>query len=682
MFSRLKRWISRWRESADPHVGLDALLSHADPGASAEARLNWLADLMRWVLADHTAEGGERAGVQAKRVQHLFNVLERNPEWKRNAAATVRAILAESEGTELLAEAGLPNHFGFFGELTDRLLARILPEAPRSGELGGLLLYLLPERGDANKLESLGEEAYRQILDLPAFGMADADSDYAAQIKAGMRMAAMQLATQVCAAGMQSGVHKRIALGRGERSPFLYLPGDADDFLDALDAGADPTLAEDRLRTRIAECQIATDSAYTHLDEFGVSIAIVYQLERIGAQLQRLSELATLIAHPDRAPTLLPWFLGNLVRDIHDRRSIGALIRENFRLAARKVVERNAETGEHYITHDRAEYASMARSAGGGGVLTAFTVYMKFAIVALPIAPFFEGLAASLNYAVSFVAIQLCGFTLATKQPAMTAPALASRMRDLAQGARLEGLVDEIADLVRSQVAAILGNLAAVAPVALVIGLLLVWIGGLAVPPEKAKESIASLSILGPSFVFAAFTGVLLWLSSLMASWADNWFAYRRLGPAVAAHRRLIFVFGPSGALRIGRFLEHNVAGFAGNVGLGFLLGMLPTVLHFFGIPLEARHVTLSTGQLFASVAVLGWGVCLSAGFWLAVAGIAMIGLLNLGVSFALALWVALRARGIDAPTQSALNAALFRRLRQEPMSFLFPKRAAPSAPA
>jgi len=677
MISRLKRWISRWRESADPHVGLDALLSGADPGASAAQRLQWLADLMRWVLVDRAPEGEERAGVHAKRVEHLFNVLERNPEWKRKVAATLRAILSESEGAELLAEAGLPNHLGFFGELTERLLARMLPEAPRAGELGALLLYLLPDRSDAARLEALGEEAYRQVLDLPAFGITEVERDYATQMRKGMRAALMQLATQVCAAGMHSGVRMRIALDRGERSPFLDLPGEADDFLDAVDAGADPTLAEDRMRARVAECLLAAERAYTHLDEFGVSIAIVYQLERIGAQLQRLSELATLIAHPDRAPTLLPWFLGNLVRDIHDRRSIRALVRENFRLAARKLVERNAETGEHYITHDRVEYASMLRSAGGGGLLTAFTVYFKFAIGSMPVAPFFEGLFASFNYAFSFIAIQLCGFTLATKQPAMTASALASRMRGLGEGGRIEALVDEIADLVRSQVAAIFGNLAAVAPTALAVGLLLVWMGGFSVSPEKAAATMASLSIAGWSWVFAIFTGVLLWLSSLMASWADNWFAYRRLGPAFASHRRLAYVFGPSGAQRFARFLEDNIAGIAGNLGLGFLLGMLPVVLHFFGVPLEVRHVTLSTGQLFAAVAVLGWGTCLTAAFWLAVAGIAVIGALNLGVSFALALWVALRARGIDKPTQAALNAAVFRRLGREPLSFLFPKREA-----
>ena len=36
---------------------------------------------------------------------------------------------------------------------------------------------------------------------------------------------------------------------------------------------------------------------------------------------------------------------------------------------ARQVAERNAETGTHYITRDRAEYRQMLRDAAGGGAL-------------------------------------------------------------------------------------------------------------------------------------------------------------------------------------------------------------------------------------------------------------------------------------------------------------------------
>ena len=43
--------------------------------------------------------------------------------------------------------------------------------------------------------------------------------------------------------------------------------------------------------------------------------------------------------------------------------------RSHYSLLARKVAERSAETGEHYITRDRAEYRAMLRAAAGGGAV-------------------------------------------------------------------------------------------------------------------------------------------------------------------------------------------------------------------------------------------------------------------------------------------------------------------------
>ena len=102
---------------------------------------------------------------------------------------------------------------------------------------------------------------------------------------------------------------------------------------------------------------LEVDQAYTHLDDQGVSVTVVYQLERIRAQLQRAGELTELLASPEHLPRVLPHFIASLIRDVHDHRSALALLRQNFELAARKVVERSAETGEHYITRNRAEYA-------------------------------------------------------------------------------------------------------------------------------------------------------------------------------------------------------------------------------------------------------------------------------------------------------------------------------------
>ena len=68
--------------------------------------------------------------------------------------------------------------------------------------------------------------------------------------------------------------------------------------------------------------------------------------------------------------------------------------------------------------------------------------------------------------------------------------------------------------------------------------------------------------------IYAAFTGVLLWLSSLTAGWADNWFALHRLHDALAYQRRLKWVFGAVRAQAIADFAKKHVAGVAANVSL------------------------------------------------------------------------------------------------------------------
>ena len=64
----------------------------------------------------------------------------------------------------------------------------------------------------------------------------------------------------------------------------------------------------------------------------------------------------------------------------------------------------------------------MVRQAAGGGLVMAATTLVKFGLYALALSAFW---AASwpVNYAISFIADPVCCiFTVATKQPAMTAP--------------------------------------------------------------------------------------------------------------------------------------------------------------------------------------------------------------------------------------------------------------------
>jgi len=672
----LSRWISRWRESADPHVGLDSLLGGVPSDAPADARLAWLRDVSSWLRAGLGDNAEARATTpQSVRLRHLLGVLERQPESKAAFAATLRAALGHRDAFDLLIETGMPREAGFLGELSNRMFAKILPEPPPT-DLAGIFVQVFPAREDADLVAGVASENWLGVLAL--IGHGEDAAPFGADLAQAAARAIEGLAVQVCAATIPSMIRARMQVAGSAPLAAWGLPEAARAFVVACAAG-DPgrrTQKSEALRALIGRALIEVEQAYTHLDDQGVSIDVVYQLERIRAQLQRAGELTELLAAPESIAQVLPHFIASLIRDVHDHRSVVALLNQTFELAARKVVERSAETGEHYITRNRAEYRAMLAHASGGGAVMAITTHLKAAITALHLPQFYEGLLASFNYAGSFLAIQFAGFTVATKQPAMTAPALAARMKGLEDPARMEAFTDEVANLVRSQAAGILGNVLVVFPTAWLLGLLLAAAFGISpVDVQKAMKTIDSLSLLGPSALFAALTGVLLWLSAILAGWVDNWFAYRQLGPAIASHRRLVYVFGPSAMRRTADFLAHEIAGLTANISLGFMLGLVPVVFAFYGLPVEVRHVTLSSGQLATAMVSLGWGVAGSAPFWLAVAGIAAIGALNVGVSFALALQVAIRARGIEGIGRRAVYVAILRRMAREPASFLFPRK-------
>ncbi|MBK7659161.1 MAG: recombinase [Betaproteobacteria bacterium] len=671
------RWIARWRESADPHVGLDALLARADGAARLEDRLAWLRDLAAWLRAGlpDPDEAPRDRSPQTVRLKHLLNVLERNPALKDRFSATLRRTIDAREAFDLLIEAGMPRETGFLGEFANRLFAKVLPQPP-AADLASLFGIIFPDRGDASLVQDISAENWAGVLAVLDHG------EGAAAWRTGLAHAAggaiRSLAVQACAGTLPSAIRRRMQASPEQRLAAWYLPEAARVFADAIesDPPGDRETAAAALQAAIGETLLEVERAYSHLDEQGVSVAIVYQLERVRAQAQRMGELADLLATPEAAPRILPYFVAGLIRDAHDQRSASALLRQNFELASRKIVERNAETGEHYITRNRAEYRDMLARAGGGGAVMAITTYLKFGVSALHLPLFLEGILASLNYAATFVAIQFAHLTVATKQPAMTAPALAARMTNLSDPARMSAFLDEVGALVRSQSAGIIGNVFVVFPVTYALGMLLVHAAGFApVDGAKAAKTIDSVSLLGPSALFAAMTGVLLWFSSVLAGWVDNWFAFRRLGPAIAGHRRFVYLFGPSRMQRVAGFLSREIAGLTANISLGFMLGSVPVIFLFFGLPVEVRHVTLSSGQLAAAVVALGWGVVLTAPFWLAVAGIAVIGALNVGVSFALALNVAIGARESPGVGRGAIYRAILRRMMEDPKSFLFPRK-------
>src|SRR6185436_846520 len=201
----------------------------------------------------------------------------------------------------------------------------------------------------------------------------------------------------------------------------------------------------------------------------------------------------------------------------------------NLQLLQRRIVERSGKTGEHYIAWTRKEYWHIWAAAAGGGLLTVFTAAMKMTIVGRGLPLFVEGLVSGLNYAVSFLILQACGLILATKQPAMTAAALATIMREHRGTDRLDTIVTYAAQIVRSQLAAAMSNVAVVAIGAYAFSS--AWqllLGHPFLDHHEAEHVFETLSPVASGTVwYAALTGVILWAASLVGGWFDNWAAYQ-----------------------------------------------------------------------------------------------------------------------------------------------------------
>lgn len=649
---------------------LPRLLDALDPDASAVQRHLWLLALLDWVRGDRSA-----AAIAIDRVHLLLDVLEADPALRARLQAWWQALLAGIDSTTLLADHGFAQRPVFLSEFFQRLLRRLLPATPQTRDASELFTLLFPHAFDAEWLALLDEPTARRLA-----GLLGAPADGGrTPWQLALEESITYCVSQIRAIGFAPELRLRMSPAARDTRAFHDLARSFEQLQTALHQAPRPEAAVEsalqQFKEQLDACRQAATGVYAHLDEHGISVDMVFRLRQLRARVVRVRQLLDALLSPAPAASALR-LLVQLAQLGRQNRSLRALIASSSSLLAAKVTERSAETGEHYITRNRAEYRAMLRKAAGGGAVMSFTTLFKFLLLGLGLSAFWSGLAAGLNYALSFVLIQLLHWTVATKQPAMTAPAMAARLKDLDEAGGMDRFVDEVGHLVRSQVAAVAGNLALVVPgVLLLCGAWFLAFGQMPIDAAQARYVLDSLTLLGPTALFAAGTGVLLFASSIVAGWAENWFVLQRLDSALRYNPRITAVLGSARAARWAGFLRGNISGLAANVSLGLMLGLIPAFATFFGLGLEVRHVTLSSGQLAAAGAALGPALLLEPALWWCLAGVLVTGALNVAVSFYLAFRLALRAQNVSGLDRARIHAAIRARAWRAPLSFFWPAR-------
>lgn len=628
-----------------------------------------------------------RAESAAQTVVGLQAALTAAPEHRQTVRHHLRVLLGGTQQVRLYTDAGILPNSGFFSELWRRGVARVLPEVPNPTRLKDCVDEVFHHRDDHVWLAAMpvdGELALWELLfaDSPE---PPEDETWVRHTETQLLEAMQVLATRIGAMGLEPELTRVLPRIDEFESPFIRLGAEVLEFTESWRARhVDPAaLQVDELQLVVLadQCRVAMAHARHTAAHDGASLSLTYLLVRAEQCLARLIALTGVLTarfQPEpRQVSAERWtrLLEDLVQGETRRHNVTEPFRRLTGLVALRVTDNARKTGEHYIATTRSEYLEMWRSAAGGGLVVALIALFKLLLGAFPLGPLAYTWVYGLNYAVGFVAIHVLGFTVATKQPAMTAATVAASI-DASAGKTqdLHRLADLVVATVRTQLAAIAGNVAVAVPTALAIaGLVQAATRRPMLEPEVIHHVVHDLSPLTSlALPHAALTGALLFLASLISGWCDNMAAYNQVAARVSHLSWLKRLLGADNTRRFGEFLGRNLGGVLGNAVLGFMLAAVVPLGEAVGLPLGGRHVTLSAASFGFAVASLGYQVDVATLFTSSV-GILLIGLTNLSVSFSLALWIALKARGADASGGRGLMRLLWARLRATPSRFVWP---------
>lgn len=563
----------------------------------------------------------------------------------------VALVWSRAAPHRLLSDAALPEETSLFQEISIRLKRRLIPRFEGESDLYSAL--------DGARLGSADVDWIANLPEQDAAPWSGIVSVSETEICRALHL----LGARVVAIGLSRDLARVMPrLWRNERgepdSPFDHL-------LEAVSGfPGDVALIEETL----LRCRMLVGVAHARLEEEGVSSNVVFRLDLLGAQIERMEALLRLQDGSEDQRK----FAATLVGGFAESRGIRNLLSNAVNRLARRVVEHTGRTGEHCIAGSRLEWRSMGWGAVGAGGITAFTALFKYSLGSASLAPLWIGVAQSLNYAASFLLMQGLGWMLASKMPSMTAAALAHAMSER-DGMHAE--VSLIAAITRTQFIVTAGNLFGAIPLALFIDLFLRWRTGHSFLSEDA--ALHGLHSMNPftslTILFAAVTGGFLWLSSLSAGWTANWVRFHRLPGAIANSRSLRRLLGSRLSAKLGGLLQDGLSGAAGYVCLGFLLGLIPFLGAFAGVPLEVRHITLASASVAYDISAFFHRAEPPVGaMFAAVFGVAVTGILNFGVSFALGLWLAVRARNLGARQRRTLWRAVVVEIRRRPTRFFW----------
>ena len=620
-----------------------------------------------------------------QKFQAFLQALLLTPDASSTLQHFVLRLINQYKQTSLYADTGILSLDGFWNQLFQRLGAHFLPLIHDESQLQDLVRRVFPLRSDKYWLDNIEDAEWQQLFTLLNRG--NGGQTQKRLIRSEIIKALTVLSYRVSGIGLYpefinanpelSEYDSPFLAQNREINEFIQLYKIADQQHDQISAIQPPDASQ--ALVMIDQCHDVSSKIRRATKRTGVSISLTYLLSLLEQCLERIELLLNLIVAQDKvAYVSAGQLLVDVTSALYSERSVRSLLAENSELIALQVTENASKTGEHYVSTDKDGFWSMYKAAAGAGVLIAMMATLKTLASRLVLAPMMQAIINSMIYSFGFMLIHVLHFTVATKQPAMTAAALASTVqhRKGSKMAQIAELAALIINIIRTQFVAILGNISIAIPVAALIAFS--WDAMLHEPLMSHAKASHLLHDLNPftslAIPHAAIAGVFLFLSGLIAGYFDNMAVYRKVGSRLKAHQHLKKLLGQERLNIFATYIERNLGALAGNFLFGIMLGSTATLGYILGLPIDIRHIAFASANFIQGLMNINGSPEIGL-IIVSFLGVLLIGLTNLFVSFTLTIIVALRARRVRFEQWKPLAKLVLTHFLTRPSDFFWPPK-------
>ena len=619
----------------------------------------------------------------------VFPIIEffsNNQVERENFVAYLKTVLENKNFDAILTDAGILQDIDFFYEVKKRIFAKILPYQAPKDTLQYVLNQIFYADSDPIWVNKIPKAELESLFDLFQFETIYESVEAHAPLYEVME-AINLLSQRTSGKALETDVMKMVPEYSGLESPFAAFEKE----LYAIEKTIRNKESEfyttssdinfKQLLVLYKQCNEFVEKAFQNSSKYGISLRVNQNLLSIKQHLYRIGVLMPLLVidKPEEKKSKSIELAIKLIKYNCLKTNVRKLFAESTQLLSYEITQHTAKTGENYITESKTEYFKMLYAALGGGLIVGILCIFKLLLSKVEISDFGHAFLYSLNYSIGFIIIYLLGFTLATKQPAMTASALISALEDglkknsISADEKHKSFAKLFARLFRSQFIAFVGNVIMAFPIALLGIWMIDTTFGNNIAEMKWEKFIIDLNPIQSLLLFhAAIAGFFLFLSGIISGSIANRDKHFNVKYRIEEHPWLKMTFGKERTKNFANWYDNKWPGLMSNFWFGVFLGSTSSIGKFLGLSLDIRHITFASGNLALALYGAKFQVEDNMLFW-GIFGVFMIGLVNFLVSFGLSLGLAFRSRNIPLTELKPIFSSIKRRFLSKPMSFFFP---------